>query len=101
MHIIYHNIFLQHNTGEHPENRKRLEAFGKLEETDIIDGTPYLELIHTKEHIARVKHACESSLALDADTATSAGSFAAATGAVGAAIMAAQTGDFALVRPPG
>lgn len=101
MDILYNSIFLQHNTGMHPENRKRLEAFGKLEETDIIDGTPYLELVHTKEHIARVKSACENSLALDADTVTSPGSFAAATAAVGAAIMVAQTGDFALVRPPG
>jgi acetoin utilization deacetylase AcuC-like enzyme len=38
---------------------------------------------------------------IDADTVVSTGSFNAAIGAVGAAIIAAKTSDFALVRPPG
>jgi len=102
MKVIYNKIFLEHQTPSgHPENRKRLESLGALPETDIIDGEPYLELVHPKSHIDFIKEACKQSADIDADTFTSPKSFEVATKAVGAAIMASQQNDFAVVRPPG
>lgn len=101
MRLIYNKIFLEHDTGMHPENKKRLEVFGGLDETKIESGEPYLQIIHTKEHIREVKKACASGKSLDSDTITSKKTYDAAIYAVGASVMASRTGDFALVRPPG
>jgi len=101
MKLLYNKIFLEHDTGMHPENRKRLESLGNLKETEIENGEKYLELIHTKDHITKVKQACKLEQPLDPDTITSKNSYQAAISAVGANIMASETNDFALVRPPG
>ncbi|MBK7094426.1 MAG: histone deacetylase [Saprospiraceae bacterium] len=101
MKIIYNDIFLKHDTGHHPENKERLRAFKNLESSDIIDGRPYLELVHNGQYIADVEMKCKLGISLDMDTLCSEHSFIAATTAVGATIQASQTGDFALVRPPG
>lgn len=101
MKIIYNRIFLEHDTGMHPENKKRLEACGDLPETEIENGEKYLELFHTKEYIQRVKDACSREEHLDADTPTSKRTYDVAVHAVGATVMASKTSDFALVRPPG
>lgn len=101
MEIIYNKIFLEHDTGSHPENRKRLECLGNLKETSIENGEHYLELIHDKKYIGQVKKHCALSEPLDADTLTSPGSFKAAAHAAAAAVLASQTNGFALVRPPG
>ena len=101
MDIIYNRSFLEHDTGMHPENRKRLESLGKLKETKIESGEPYLGLIHTKEYIDLVKDTCKRGGHLDPDTIVSERSYEAAVLAVGATIMASKTNDFALVRPPG
>jgi acetoin utilization deacetylase AcuC-like enzyme len=101
MPIIYHPVMLKHDTGHHPESIKRFEALGKLPEQELIDGAPYLPLVHTAAHIREVKAACEYGQHLDVDTPTSPASFEAARYAVGATIMASQCGGFALVRPPG
>ncbi|PIN70499.1 acetylpolyamine amidohydrolase [Candidatus Woesearchaeota archaeon CG11_big_fil_rev_8_21_14_0_20_43_8] len=85
----------------HPENRKRLEACGRLQQTDIEDGEAFLPLVHKKFYIDQVKKACEMGSRLDQDTVVSSGTYEAAIKAVGATIMASKTGDFALVRPPG
>ena len=102
MKLLYHPAVLQHDTGVHPENKKRIEAFGALEaELLIPDGVPYLDLVHTKAYIETVRLHCAQGLELDADTITCPSSFAAAAAAVGTTIMAMERGDFALVRPPG
>ena len=101
MDILYNSIFLEHDTGMHPENRKRLEACGDLPETTIENGEKYLTLVHSREYIDRVKEACREGRHLDADTVTSERSYEAAVYAVGATVMASRTHDFALVRPPG
>lgn len=86
----------------HPENKKRLLACGDLPETKIENGEEYIELIHDKGYIAEIKKICESGGGhLDPDTIVSDRSYEAAVHAVGATIMASQTNDFALVRPPG
>lgn len=101
MKLIFNKIFLQHDTGSHPESIKRLLAFPDVPETDIIDGTPYLGLVYGPEYIELIKNAHDSGEWIDRDTRVSSGSYEAAVAAVGATIMASETGDFALVRPPG
>lgn len=101
MKLLFNKVFLEHDTGMHPENPKRLEVFPEVEETELIDGAPFLELVHYPDYIDRIKNAHRQSGWLDRDTRVSARSFAAASAAVGATIMASETGDFALVRPPG
>ncbi|MCP3927960.1 MAG: histone deacetylase family protein [Bacteroidetes bacterium] len=85
----------------HPENRKRLEALKGLEDTQVESGEQYLELIHEKDYIQKVKRSCERSAHLDQDTITSPRSYEAAIHAVGATVMASESNDFAIVRPPG
>ncbi len=103
MNILYHPAVLHHDTGpNHPEHRRRLEAFsGLIPEPLIPDGEPYLELVHPKSYIDTIRRHCERSEPLDGDTQASPGSFQAAAAAVGATILAMERGDFALVRPPG
>lgn len=101
MEIIYNKVFLEHDTGMHPENRKRLESLGKIPETEIENGEKYLELFHTKEYIRRIKEACEKGKILDPETILSKKTYDAAVHAVGATVMASETKGFAAVRPPG
>lgn len=101
MKLLFNRIFLQHDTGIHPENEKRLSIFGKMPETEIEDGEEYLELFHTKEYLQKIKSLSSQTIRLDADTILSPGTYRAATHAVGAAVMASESMDFALVRPPG
>ncbi len=101
MKLIYNPIFLQHDTGMHPENAKRLEAFEGLPITEVPDGTPWLPLVHSNQHIENVRAAGAMHTHLDPDTMVSPGSYEAAVRAVGATVLATERGDFALVRPPG
>ena len=101
MELLYNSRFLEHDTGMHPENPKRLELFNELPEQQIIDGAPYLGLIHTSDYINELRLAHQYTDHMDNDTVITPTSYAAATAAVGATIMASESGDFALVRPPG
>ena len=102
MKLIYNKVFLEHTTPPgHFENRKRLESLGHLPETEIISGEPYLDLVHTETHIEKIKEACKNSAMIDADTFAVPKSYDAAIHAVGAAIMASQTHDFAIVKATG
>jgi len=102
MDLIYNSIFLEHDTGMHPENKKRLLSLGEIAETKIENGEKYLKLIHEQEYIDKVKSFCEQGGGhLDHDTIVSVNSYQAAIHAVAATIQASNTNDFALVRPPG
>ena len=101
MHIIYDPVFLDHDTGYHPENANRLRALGELKKMDFENGENYLGLVHQDHYIETVRKASARGEALDPDTITSAGSYRCAVHAVGAAIEAARTDGFAVVRPPG
>ena len=101
MELIYSSEFLLHQTGGHPECPERLSAFEGIVHLDIPAGEKYLSLIHSTDHINKVKEYSRQSLPLDPDTQTSSGSFTAACAAVGAAILAAEQQDFSLGRPPG
>ena len=103
MNTIYNPVFLQHETGQHPENRHRLECLGISEYREInIDGEEFLSMMHTTAHIERVAMAAARGPSrLDQDTVVSKDSYRAAVDAVAASIMASQENGFALVRPPG
>ncbi len=101
MKIIYNPIFLEHDTGYHPENANRLKALGELKRTEFESGEKYLELVHDRNYIGMVRKASAREEALDPDTVTSLKSYECAVYAVGAAVEAARTQGFAVVRPPG
>jgi len=101
MNLIYNKIFLKHETGDHPENKKRLEAFGDLPETEIENGEKYLRLVHSKKYIEYIKKICQKEESSNPDTVVSKKSYQVACFAVGASVMASEQNDFALVRPSG
>ena len=117
---VYDELYLEHDTGSHPENAGRLTAImralaerGMLDELvqvdarDATDGE--LRAIHRAEYIEQVRRTAERGGAwLDGDTYVSPRSYAAAIRAAGglvALVEAIMSGDvdngFALVRPPG
>jgi acetoin utilization deacetylase AcuC-like enzyme len=101
--ISHADLARLHPTGHHPETPRRLEALlGAIERwTDAVPATPaQIKRCHTPEHLARIRAVREDTW-LDGDTPASATSYEAALLAAGAAIQAAATGGFALVRPPG
>lgn len=99
---IHHDIFLEHDTGAHPENAQRLKALQPLPRTDLIDGEPFLRLVHRETYIQHVRNICRQGGGhLDADTVVSRRSYEAAVAAVAATVMASRSRGFAVVRPPG
>jgi acetoin utilization deacetylase AcuC-like enzyme len=100
MDILFNSKFLNHNTGSFAEGPYRIEAFqSKVEDVDS-NGEPYLSLVHTDAHISLVRDACENSRVL-AEVQLGPESYEAACSAVGLSVLAAERGDFAVVRPPG
>jgi len=120
--IIYHTDYLEHETGNHPENKKRLivtmdflEKKGVLNRPEIKLFSPEkaaidtVALNHSMEYIEYVRYVSERGGGmLDPDTVVSDKSFEVALRAVGGAITAAEkirngevNNSFALVRPPG
>ena len=117
---VYHPIYLKHDTGQHVENAKRLEAaISYLEYTGLIKQlTPInprpatieeLAWIHQEQHISHIKEMANKGGGwLDADTVISPDSYETALYAAGGTIEAVETvlnggltSAFALVRPPG
>lgn len=105
MEIIYDPFVLNHQTGLHPERAKRMDLMPTLikgwTEEEVPDGEPFLELVHSKAYIEHVKKTCSLGGLVGEDTQVHPGSFEAACRAVGATLLAAQKGGFAIVRPPG
>ena len=115
--VYYHPVFIEHETGEHPENKKRLiVARRALEECGLdlewVTPTPAplsaVELVHSPEYIETIREAAEQGGGwMDADTVVSPKSYEAALVAAGAGLEAVErairTGQrsFLLVRPPG
>lgn len=118
--IYYSDIFLQHDTGAHPESRARLEAImSRLESAPDLGDVTFPEVLPTSPEIVKQTHtpsyvdavARMASLGgdwLDGDTIVSPASWEAALHAAGAAIDAAEavaTGKFSSAfvapRPPG
>jgi acetoin utilization deacetylase AcuC-like enzyme len=118
--LVYDPIYLEHDTGGHVENSRRLiETMSHLKKTGIKDkltslvlraaSAEELEMVHTAEYISYVKtKAAEGGGWLDPDTVISPKSYEAALYAAGGVIVAveqvmngAADSAFALVRPPG
>ena len=118
--LVYDPIYLEHDTGDHVENSRRLvEAMSYLKETGIREklislparpaSLEELKMIHAPEYVSYVKSKAENGGGwLDPDTVMSPKSYAAALYAAGgvlAAVEAVMNGKvddaFALVRPPG
>ncbi|HTK80650.1 MAG TPA: histone deacetylase [Bacteroidota bacterium] len=120
--FIYHDIFLQHDTGlGHPERPGRLSAVtGHLRETGLWERVRHLSFVpaaeewitkvHTPRHLNFVREACRSGQSVldDGDTHASLESFdiaQLAAGGVLAAVDAVVEGKeknaFCAVRPPG
>ncbi len=117
--IVYSERYLEHNLETHPENSSRLQIILKfLKDKDIFSKIPLknprtatdeeLLMAHSKEHVLRIKSACESGdKFLDADTYINQASFEVAKLAAGGVITCVEEffngckQSFALVRPPG
>jgi acetoin utilization deacetylase AcuC-like enzyme len=117
---VYDPVYLQHETGYHPENAQRLEAImAHLEETGLLKQltpirprpatTEELEYVHQASYVSRIQDAASRGGGwLDGDTVMSPDSYDAALYAAGGTIKATNaviSGEvnsaFALVRPPG
>ncbi len=118
--LVYDPIYLEHDTGDHVENSRRLvETMSYLEETGIkerlisLRARPAtleeLEMVHAPQYISHVKTRAENGGGwLDPDTVMSPKSYEAALYAAGGVVVAVeavieeQVGNaFAVVRPPG
>jgi acetoin utilization deacetylase AcuC-like enzyme len=118
--LVYDPIFLEHDTGQHPENSRRLaetvqllEAAGTRQQLADIRPEPasvqQLSLVHALQHISHVESVAQSGGGwFDGDTVASPRSYEAALHAAGGLIKATNAvmdgsldSAFALVRPPG
>jgi len=115
---VYHDDYLKHDTGLHPENSGRLTAImDGLKESPyfnrliLIEPVPakadQIHYIHTRDLIRTVMDLSSSGMQLDLDTPTCSRSYEIALLAAGGVIIAVDAvmdgmdSVFALVRPPG
>lgn len=118
--LVYHPRYLDHDTGQHPEQAQRLTAIlARLKQDGLYDKLVTLDpqpadeedllRVHTKEHLDGIREACRKGEEyLDVDTVISPESFDVALLAAGGAKLACQQvmerevdRAFCLVRPPG
>jgi acetoin utilization deacetylase AcuC-like enzyme len=100
MEILFNSKFLKHNIGSHPEGPYRIEGFqSQVQEVDR-DGEAYITGVHGDSYHKMVRDACMQRAVL-AEVNLTPESYEAACSAVGLTLMAAEQGDFAVVRPPG
>ena len=118
--LVYDPIYLEHDTGTHPENPRRLKAIMQLLEKEGILSrltmlsprkatTDELALVHAREHIQHVEAVAAAGDGwLDPDTPVSPRSYEVALYAAGGvlrgldAVMSKEVdAAFCLVRPPG
>lgn len=115
--IVYHPVYLMHETHEHPERKERLIAImERIEEEGLnlnrIEPRPAsldeIEAVHSRRYIEQVRSICERGGGrLDIDTVLSKDSYDVALMAAGGVcagvdhVMKKPEPVFALVRPPG
>ncbi len=99
MKVLFNRIFLDHNIDSPFEGKYRMEGFTDIEDT-VEDGEHYLSLVHSREYIDYIRQACENEQVI-AEISLNPMSYKAACQAVGLAVKAAESGDFAVIRPPG
>ncbi|MEW6141879.1 MAG: histone deacetylase [Chloroflexota bacterium] len=118
--LVYSPLYLEHDTGTHVENARRLTTIMSLLDqtglkTSLVEILPRpatvedLGLVHAAEYIAHIRNqALHGGGWLDADTVLSSKSFEVAQNAAGGVIAAVEAvmkreinNAFASVRPPG
>jgi len=115
--VYYHPLFIEHETGDHPENKTRLIVAKRVLEESGLDLewlTPgpaplaAISRVHDPAYIDTVRRTAEDGGGwLDMDTAVSPRSYEAALYAAGAGLAAVERclaggqNAFMLVRPPG
>jgi acetoin utilization deacetylase AcuC-like enzyme len=117
--LVYSEKYKKHDTGNHPENKERLDAIiNSLKKENILDkidcfSPQYatkddLLRVHSKEHVEYIKSFCEGGGGyIDYDTFASPETYEIAKLAAGGTIKAADLvlngykSAYALVRPPG
>ncbi len=118
--LVYSHSYLEHETGNHPENPGRLKAItSHLQVTGLLDALELIEPeeadeeairgVHSAEMIERVRDICKAGGGhLDADTFASSRSCTTARKAAGGVVRAIKgvmrgelSNAMALVRPPG
>ncbi|NQT76221.1 MAG: histone deacetylase family protein [Bacteroidetes bacterium] len=99
MDILFNKKFLKHNVDSEAEGAYRIADFGDLPDIEA-DGETYMELVHGKEYIDRIKQACKNDEYL-AEVSQNTDSWEAAKTAVGLSVLAAENNSFAAIRPPG
>ena len=118
--LVYDPIYLEHDTGSHPENSRRLVAMmSHLHETGIKEklillspraaSVEEIQMVHTPEYVSQTKSKAESGGGwLDPDTLMCPRSYDVALYAAGGLLTAVESvmkgevdNAFALVRPPG
>jgi acetoin utilization deacetylase AcuC-like enzyme len=99
MKILFNKQFLLHNIHSDAEGAYRIRGFSDIEDT-YANGEPYFSLVHTEPYIEWIKEACESEDYV-AEVLLTPDTWEAAKIAVGLTVLAAEQGDFAVVRPPG
>jgi acetoin utilization deacetylase AcuC-like enzyme len=100
MEVLFHSKFLRHNPGSYAEGPYRIEEF-KTSALDVDrNGEGDLMLVHSESHVNLIRDACTNRQVL-AEVYLSPESYDAACSAAGLTVMAAEQGDFAVVRPPG
>ncbi|MFO7614325.1 MAG: histone deacetylase [Bacteroidales bacterium] len=100
MKALFHRKFLEHNIDSEAEGAYRLQGYTDCCEAPEINGEQYLELVHTPRYIEFVRNACQHQEYL-AEVMLTPSSYEAALLAVGLTVKASESGDFAVVRPPG
>ncbi len=117
--LVYSDEYLKHDTGEHPENSKRLVAIlSLLKEKKVLKDLTLInprkadlkeiEYIHSPSYIQKVGEICRRGGGfLDSDTPVSKDSFEVALLAAGGVfsaidrVVANLDSAFCLIRPPG
>jgi acetoin utilization deacetylase AcuC-like enzyme len=118
--LYYDPLFLEHDTGQHPEHARRLKAIvDRLDAQGLIDRCALrpcptatlarLSHVHSEQHVANVRRfAAQGGGRIEVDTVVSPRSYDAAltaVGAVGDAVEKVMAGEdrraLCLVRPPG
>ena len=118
--FYYHPLFLEHDTGQHPEHANRLRAvMDHLKSSDFFDdlskadwspaSTEQLLQVHTRDAIDGISRFIDGGGGqIEADTVVSSHSLKAARSGAGAAcdavqrVLSGEDGNaFCLIRPPG
>jgi acetoin utilization deacetylase AcuC-like enzyme len=100
MKVLFNSKFLLHNADSLAEGTYRINEFtSSVEEVDS-NGEEYITLVHSEPYKQMVHEACINRQVL-AEVYLSTESYEAAISAVGLVVLAAETNDFAVVRPPG